>query len=132
MSTRENALRQHLDPHERGSVSDEWSSSTLWRGIVSGGWSIALTFVENGRRYLLVRRNAAARQPRHALTTREREVAERVCRGLSNKEIAYELGIAIPTVSGRLARALRRLGLKSRVELARLMPPGAVTNHKSK
>jgi len=26
--------------------------------------------------------------------------------------------------AGRLARALRRLGLKSRVELARLMPPG--------
>jgi DNA-binding NarL/FixJ family response regulator len=128
MSLRENALRQHRELHERASGPGEWSSSTLWRGIASGHWSIAETFVENGRRYLLVRRNATGHEARHALTAREREVAERVCLGFSNKEIAYELGIAIPTVSGRLARALRRLGLKSRVELARLMPPGAVAD----
>jgi DNA-binding NarL/FixJ family response regulator len=128
MSLRETALRQHREPDERSSAPAEWSSSALWRGIVSGRWSIAETFIENGRRYLLVRRNAADQEKRHALTRRERQVAERVCLGLSNKEIAWELGIAVPTVSGRLARALRRLGLKSRVELARLMPPGAVND----
>jgi DNA-binding CsgD family transcriptional regulator len=127
MSPRENALRQDRELHERFSAPGAWSSSALWRGIVSGRWSIAETFVENGRRYLLVRRNPAGQQMRRALTAREREVAERVCLGLSNKEIGWELGIAVPTVSGRLARALRRLGLRSRVELARLMPPGAVT-----
>jgi DNA-binding NarL/FixJ family response regulator len=128
MSLRKNALRQTGEFHELDGAANDWSSSALWRGIVSGRWSIALTFVESGRRYLLVRRNAAAQQARHALTAREREVAERVCLGLSNKEIAYELGIAIPTVSGRLARTLRRLGIKSRIELARLMPPGAVAD----
>jgi DNA-binding NarL/FixJ family response regulator len=127
MSLREDPLRQDRELHEQSSAPGAWSSSTLWRGIASGRWSIAETFVENGRRYLLVRRNPTAREARHALTSREREVAERVCLGLSNKEIAYELGIAVPTVSGRLARALRRLGLRSRVELARLMPPGAVS-----
>jgi DNA-binding CsgD family transcriptional regulator len=127
MSPRENALRQDRELHERFSAPGAWSSSALWQGIVSGRWSIAKTFVENGRRYLLVRRNPAGQEARHALTARECEVAERVCLGLSNKEIGWELGIAVPTVSGRLARALRRLGLGSRVELARLMPPGAVT-----
>ena len=128
MSLRETALRQHRELRQRASAGGEWSSSALWHGIASGRWSIAETFVENGRRYLLVRRNAANQQARHALTVRERQVAERVCRGFSNKEIAYELGIAVPTVSGRLARALRRLGVKSRLELARLVPPGAVTD----
>jgi DNA-binding NarL/FixJ family response regulator len=127
MSLRDNALRQHRELHQRAGAPGAWSSSALWRGIASGRWSIAETFVDDGRQYLLIRRNAASQEKRHALTGREREVAERVCLGLSNKEIAYELGIAVPTVSGRLARALRRLGLHSRVELARLMPPGAVT-----
>jgi DNA-binding NarL/FixJ family response regulator len=128
MSLRKNALRQYRESHELDGPANDWSSSTLWRRIVSGRWSIALSFVESGRRYLLVRRNAAGQQSRRALTAREREVAERVCLGLSNKEIAYQLGIAIPTVSGRLARALRRLRIKSRIELARMMPPGAVAD----
>jgi DNA-binding NarL/FixJ family response regulator len=127
MSLRENAVRQPRESREHRNPEEFWSSSALWRGIASGRWSIAETFVDKGRRYLLVRRTPAGQERRRALTARERDVAERVCLGLSNKEIGYELGIAVPTVSGRLARALRRLGLRSRVELARLMPPGAVT-----
>lgn len=58
------------------------------------------------------------------LSEREREVAERVARGLSNEEIARELGISRRTVDRHLANAYARLGIHSRVELARYVLTG--------
>jgi DNA-binding CsgD family transcriptional regulator len=58
------------------------------------------------------------------LSEREREVAVRVARGLSNEEIARELGISRRTVDRHLANAYARLGLHSRVELARYVLTG--------
>jgi len=45
---------------------------------------------------------------------------EAAARGLSNKEIGFELGVDQATVATRLQRAQRRLGVRSRVELLRL------------
>jgi DNA-binding CsgD family transcriptional regulator len=61
---------------------------------------------------------------RAALSEREREVAACVARGLSNEEIARELGISRRTVDRHLANAYARLGLRSRVELARFVLTG--------
>jgi DNA-binding NarL/FixJ family response regulator len=64
-----------------------------------------------------------------ALTAREAEVARLVAEGCSNRETAERLGISVRTVEGHLIRIFDKLGVRSRVELVRLMagggPPGA-------
>ncbi|HET9703788.1 MAG TPA: response regulator [Vicinamibacterales bacterium] len=56
-----------------------------------------------------------------ALTAREREVCALVVRGLLNKQIAAELGIAEKTVKIHRARVMQKLGVGSVAELSRLI-----------
>jgi len=58
------------------------------------------------------------------LTSREREVMAGVLRGLPNKAIADELGLAMRTVEVHRARLFEKMGVRSAVELAQLLPPG--------
>jgi len=58
------------------------------------------------------------------LTGRQREVAELVAAGLSNKEIADRLVTSVRTVEGHLYRACQRVGAKSRGDLAAIMRAG--------
>lgn len=58
------------------------------------------------------------------LTGRQREVAELVGVGLSNKEIADRLTTSLRTVEGHLYRACKRVGASSRTELAAIMRAG--------
>jgi NarL family two-component system response regulator LiaR len=53
-----------------------------------------------------------------ALTPREREVAELIARGRSNKRIALELGISEKTVKTHVSSILRKLGLTDRTQVA--------------
>jgi DNA-binding CsgD family transcriptional regulator len=53
------------------------------------------------------------------LTTSETRVAELVARGLSNKEVAAVLVVTPRTVEAHLTRIYAKLGVRSRVELAR-------------
>ena len=55
------------------------------------------------------------------LTPRERQVMERVLAGDYNKSIADALGIAIRTVEVHRARIFEKMGIRSAVELARLL-----------
>jgi len=54
-----------------------------------------------------------------ALTPREREVAALVAQGLTNVEVAKRLTVSIPTVKSHLASVYEKLGLHTRVALAR-------------
>ena len=53
-----------------------------------------------------------------ALTRRERQVAELVARGLSDKEIAAELVIARRTAESHVAHILQKLGFSARSQIA--------------
>ncbi len=53
---------------------------------------------------------------------RQREILERVERGLSNKQIASELGIALPTVKNHLTVLFRKYQVQNRTMLARKIP----------
>ncbi len=55
------------------------------------------------------------------LTAREREVMERVARGEANKVIADALDIAMRTVEVHRSRVFEKMGVRSAVELARLL-----------
>ena len=58
------------------------------------------------------------------LTGRQREVAELVAAGMSNKEIADRLVTSVRTVEGHLYRACQRVGASSREDLAAIMHAG--------
>ena len=51
------------------------------------------------------------------LTRREREVADLVARGLTNRRIAAELSLSERTVDNHVANILKKLGLRSRKEV---------------
>ncbi|GLZ77761.1 DNA-binding response regulator [Actinorhabdospora filicis] len=66
-------------------------------------------------------RRARARRTLRSLTEREREVADAVGRGESNAEIARGLHMSVATVKAHVSRALAKLGLNNRVQLALLV-----------
>lgn len=55
------------------------------------------------------------------LTAREREVAERLSDGLSNKEIAQDLNISVRTVEMHRAKTMERLGVRNLAHLVAIM-----------
>ncbi|MEU6782972.1 AAA family ATPase [Nonomuraea angiospora] len=81
-----------------------------------------------------VERQLAAQGPRRAgwriggppeLTARERQVAELVGQGLTNREVAERLQVSQKTVETHVARIFSKFGVRSRVALARqLTGPG--------
>ena len=52
--------------------------------------------------------------PQVELSKREREVLERLARGLSNEQIAAELGVAVQTVRNYVSTVYDKLGVSSR------------------
>ena len=57
--------------------------------------------------------------PMAGLTAREREVAEDLIAGMTNKEIAERLFVSVTTVNFHVRNILAKLGLHSRRELRR-------------
>ncbi|HUJ63240.1 MAG TPA: response regulator transcription factor [Kofleriaceae bacterium] len=57
--------------------------------------------------------------PASALTARELQVMEMLARGMTNREIADHLDIAIKTVDTHRGHVLKKLGLRNNAELAR-------------
>src|SRR5260370_16966586 len=82
-------------------------------------WQFVRQLQIDGVSYGLFRRD-------DALSRREAEALALLGRGLTNKEIAFEMGISPSTVSVLLFRAASRLGTSSRDELRPppVAPPG--------
>lgn len=59
--------------------------------------------------------------PLDRLSDREKQIVERICKGLSFKEVARSLDLAPSTVSNHLYRVYDKLGISSRTELAQLV-----------
>jgi non-specific serine/threonine protein kinase len=59
-----------------------------------------------------------ARERFGGLTARERQVAARIARGLTNRQIADELVVGERTVEGYVSSILDRLGFSSRAQVA--------------
>lgn len=103
--------RPDMDPDE---------AIDLWQGLVRGRWSLVEQFDSDGRRFYVAHENPPNATAPRALSTRERQVVAYAAQGLSDKLIGYHLGIARSTVASHLARARRKLGVGSRVDLVRL------------
>ena len=70
---------------------------------------------------------APSGEPPPSLTRREQEVAALVARGLTDRRIAEELSISERTASTHVSRILKKLGLRSRDEVARSIRKKAYT-----
>lgn len=64
------------------------------------------------------------------LTASERRVAELTAAGKTNREVAAELFVTVHTVEKALTRVYRKLGVRSRAELARLFAESRVSTGK--
>jgi DNA-binding NarL/FixJ family response regulator len=60
------------------------------------------------------------------LTSAERGVAALVAEGMTNKEVAAQLFTTVATVEAHLTRIYRKLGLRSRTQLARAVADGTL------
>ena len=63
---------------------------------------------------------------RSRLTTTEERIARLVVRGRTNREVAAALGLRPKTVEWHLSRVYRKLGVRSRTELAALAGSGEI------
>ncbi|NUP13084.1 MAG: helix-turn-helix transcriptional regulator [Polyangiaceae bacterium] len=82
-------------------------------------------FEVDGEEYAVLVFPMATSAPRHAtMTPAEGEVVELALRGLSNEEIGAKRGSSPRTVANQLQAIYRKLGVGSRVELARAMASG--------
>lgn len=102
-------LLKDADPED---VVERLRRATAGELVVSDALSGALA------QALRAEMRPAATGPAEHLTEREREILATLARGLSNKQIARELGIVEGTVKVHMKNLLRKLGLRSRVEAA--------------
>ena len=58
---------------------------------------------------------------RFSLTARERQMANLIAQGLTNKEIAFQLGITEATVRTHIYNVFQKVGAQSRIELLNLL-----------
>ena len=56
-------------------------------------------------------------QRRHRLTPRERQIAERVCKGRRNEDIAKDLGITSGTVKTHIRNIYRKTNLRNKISI---------------
>jgi DNA-binding NarL/FixJ family response regulator len=94
--------------------------------MVHGEWTLVDHADTDGKRFLLAKRNLPGVRDLAALTKRERQVASYAACGLSLKQIGYELGLSVSTVSAQLKSGLRKLRLTSRTDLVAQLGPQAV------
>ena len=108
--------RLHRRRNERQRAQDCLSRAAAVFGAAGAPRWAAVAREELGRAQ--GRRGSADR-----LTPTELQVAELAVAGLRNSEIAARLFVSGKTVEANLSRIYRKLGVRSRTELAAKMPP---------
>ncbi|HTA93186.1 MAG TPA: LuxR C-terminal-related transcriptional regulator [Polyangiaceae bacterium] len=88
-----------------------------WRPLNSARWTLVDSYEEGGRRYIVARENQVEARRFGDLTDRERQIVVHASLGMTNKQIAYTLGISDATVRVLMARAAKRFGVRTRKEL---------------
>jgi DNA-binding NarL/FixJ family response regulator len=108
-------------------VAARWAHHIGVRGFIPKTYSselvdAAIGIVVAGGRYLPshIPLDADAAHPwgHSKLTARQREVLDRLAVGLSNQDIAHELGITVGTVKLHLHNAFSAIGVKNRTQAA--------------
>jgi DNA-binding CsgD family transcriptional regulator len=104
----------------RRAIAEPDRALEMWQGLVEGRWTLVDRFERDGRRYVVAHPNEFTALGPPTLTDRERTVLTMAGAGHPLKLIAYELGLAAPTVSLLLQSGMKRIGIRSRAELVRV------------
>lgn len=129
-ATRVIALARHADPAYARRMLRAGISGYVLKRSAADVLIRAIRIVAQGQRFVepelveatLLAQPAGARVERTGvsrLSTREEEVLRSIAWGLSNKEIAAELGLSIKTVESYKASAVEKLRLHSRSDIVR-------------
>jgi DNA-binding CsgD family transcriptional regulator len=100
-----------------GRTRGDVAAMAHWPPLTSARWTLVDGFEHGGARYIVARENQAAVRGLAALSERERQVVAYTALGLSSKETGYAFGISVSTVRVLLARAVAKLGVRSRASL---------------
>jgi len=100
--------------------TDPQKALRLWTALVKGRWSLIDWFDTDARRFMLAVPNPPDVTDPRGLTERETQVVAYAVLGLTNKMIAYYLGISTSRVSALLRSAMRKLGVYTRGALVKL------------
>jgi DNA-binding CsgD family transcriptional regulator len=119
------AVEQRRWSQGRARIDQPERAVAVWRGLVTGRWTLVDRYEANGQRYVLARQNTPESRGLVALSGRENQVAGLAALGRSNKVIAYELDLAHVTVRVLLGRAAKKLGVRSRAELVSRIQSGS-------
>lgn len=116
------AHREQCEERARALIGDRAYNEVLARGAeLETGEAVAYAAGEQSAESMA----AVVDQRAEVLTPREREIAELVASGMSNKEIAAKLVIAPRTAEGHVQNILGKLGFTGRAQIA-----AWVTQHK--
>jgi DNA-binding NarL/FixJ family response regulator len=89
--------------------------------VTHGGIWVGPRLMRRLMQGLATRGNEVTEPTLDKLSLRERQVAEAVARGSTNKEIARVMGITERTVKAHLSAAFEKLGVRDRMQLALLV-----------
>ncbi|MCB9736495.1 MAG: hypothetical protein H6745_28285 [Deltaproteobacteria bacterium] len=92
-------------------------AAAAWRDLGEQRLVLLDRFESGGRRYYVAARLGPAGRSLSHLSPREREVLGLAAEGLSNKAIAWQLGLTTSTVGSLMARAGAKVGTNSRLAL---------------
>jgi DNA-binding NarL/FixJ family response regulator len=67
-----------------------------------------------------------ARKPRRSLTARERQVLRGIFEGLTNKQIAMDIGVSESAVKATLQHVFRKTQVRTRAQLVRVVVEGSL------
>lgn len=103
----------------RGSMrkTDPQKALAGWKALVQGRWSVVDWFDTDGRRFVLAIPNTPEVVDPRGLTEREAQVVWMAAAGLTNKIIAYRLGLSTSRISLVLRNAMQKRGARTRAQL---------------
>lgn len=110
------AARRLDRARSRDGRRDADAATDSWKGLVDARWTLLDHFDDDGKHFILATRNDVALVAPALLSDRERQVLSFAALRHTNKEIAYELGLAAPTVRVLMVRAARKLGARGRAD----------------
>jgi two-component system, NarL family, response regulator NreC len=113
-------LRQLMTAGAAGYVLKQSPAETLLNAVrvVAGG----RTYIDEAMKPAAAAvddSGAAPREPSKPLSKREVEVLRLISWGATNKEIAQKLSLSVKTVEAHKANGMRKLGMRSRVDIVR-------------
>lgn len=122
-ATRVIGLSAMTEPGSMHAMLEAGATGYLLKSAAAEELVTALRAVTAGRRYLCSALSALRSDveggEQAELTPRERDVLELIVKGMTSKEIAAELGIAVPTVDTHRRKVTEKLGIHSIAELTK-------------